>query len=328
METCGACRQQFPTLAEVFSHPCPAIQAQPAYGKVLEQREGHDIVANGFGGTTARTRMSEPGATDRQLGFIRRLRLERGLDPDAPIPGGSTKANASRLIDTLMNERPSGTPAAGPVQTPEAVTDESFRALVLEKFVDAKLEVADVTQPLRVYAHNWVRAWRPTGATTFQFLEEMQDAALRGMLSPGQAKGVLNCIRADVLRNRPLDPGQPGLDLSVLPKSGHGVLRVAIEDHAEGQLVFMQICQNRASGIVVLQEVGGNEPLYLGTQRPGHPYKGKRTVELEAVLADPEAAVRRYGRELSHCGHCGAQLTDETSRAFGMGPKCRTKWGV
>lgn len=45
---------------------------------------------------------------------------------------------------------------------------------------------------------------------------------------------------------------------------------------------------------------------------------------LEALLfVDAKAAVTRYGQELGHCGSCGRHLTDETSRAIGIGPECR-----
>lgn len=39
--------------------------------------------------------------------------------------------------------------------------------------------------------------------------------------------------------------------------------------------------------------------------------------------AGPEAAMRRFGREIGRCGRCGAWLTDETSRTAGLGPDCR-----
>lgn len=43
------------------------------------------------------------------------------------------------------------------------------------------------------------------------------------------------------------------------------------------------------------------------------------------IAADPRAASIRYGQELGECGRCGRTLTDETSRAAGIGPVCATK---
>lgn len=48
---------------------------------------------------------------------------------------------------------------------------------------------------------------------------------------------------------------------------------------------------------------------------------------LAKILADgPKAASIRYGQELGVCGVCGRTLTDETSRAEGIGPKCAQRF--
>lgn len=39
----------------------------------------------------------------------------------------------------------------------------------------------------------------------------------------------------------------------------------------------------------------------------------------------PEAACVRYGQEIGDCGRCGRTLTDEASRAAGIGPVCAGK---
>ena len=43
------------------------------------------------------------------------------------------------------------------------------------------------------------------------------------------------------------------------------------------------------------------------------------------VEAGPKDAGIRYGRELGVCGRCGRTLTDEASRAAGIGPVCASK---
>jgi Family of unknown function (DUF6011) len=60
-----------------------------------------------------------------------------------------------------------------------------------------------------------------------------------------------------------------------------------------------------------------------------HPIKDrdrKRAV-LAAIQADPAGASKLYGVELGSCGVCGRTLTDETSRAYGIGPVCRERTG-
>lgn len=46
---------------------------------------------------------------------------------------------------------------------------------------------------------------------------------------------------------------------------------------------------------------------------------------VRAIAADPEGAMRRYGRELGSCGMCGRTLTNDVSRELGIGPICRER---
>lgn len=46
---------------------------------------------------------------------------------------------------------------------------------------------------------------------------------------------------------------------------------------------------------------------------------------LSGIVADPHAAEELYGTELGQCYRCNRTLTDETSRALGIGPECRSK---
>jgi hypothetical protein len=46
---------------------------------------------------------------------------------------------------------------------------------------------------------------------------------------------------------------------------------------------------------------------------------------IDKIAADPEGASKRYGRELGQCGVCGRILTDEISRAEGIGPICAAR---
>lgn len=49
---------------------------------------------------------------------------------------------------------------------------------------------------------------------------------------------------------------------------------------------------------------------------------------LAKIAVDPQAAMLRYGQEIGECGHCGRTLTDETSRARGIGPVCAGHMGL
>ena len=55
-----------------------------------------------------------------------------------------------------------------------------------------------------------------------------------------------------------------------------------------------------------------------------YPVKNReaRNLALSLIAADPKEALTRYGREIGVCGVCGRTLTDEVSRAAGIGPVC------
>lgn len=60
-----------------------------------------------------------------------------------------------------------------------------------------------------------------------------------------------------------------------------------------------------------------------------YPVKGARKSEvLGRIAVDPQAAMVRYGQELGSCGRCGRTLTDEVSRATGIGPECAAILGI
>jgi hypothetical protein len=99
-------------------------------------------------------------------------------------------------------------------------------------------------------------------------------------------------------------------------------------------------------GYYALREEDGNVHFYRLAHQdsPGSTYHGWPTIEaqasddlhliknrdrkiaiINAVNADPQAARLLYADELGHCYVCGRTLTDETSRALGIGPICRGK---
>lgn len=170
---------------------------------------------------------------------------------------------------------------------------------------------------------------------TFDFLLDLRgrlEADPWYELSERQVAAVLRC------RDRELSPSQTrpargsGVDLSPLP-SGRRYYAV---DNASGGITFFEIARiadddpdERWRGwTFVDQVIGGGGSQKLGRQRPGETYDGQWPSLLAAVVADPHAAMERFGRELGRCGVCGKTLTDETSRAFGIGPVCREGWGA
>jgi hypothetical protein len=52
-----------------------------------------------------------------------------------------------------------------------------------------------------------------------------------------------------------------------------------------------------------------------------------KVLERLAVTEDIPGALAAYGREIGRCGRCHRHLTDEDSRAAGLGPDCASKMG-
>lgn len=88
----------------------------------------------------------------------------------------------------------------------------------------------------------------------------------------------------------------------------------------DGTLRFYKVdrpSEGRWAGRTFVRQIAGpNE----------YPVRGAAATEvLGTVAKDPEAAAQRYGQEIGKCGRCGRRLTNDESRAFGIGPECREK---
>jgi hypothetical protein len=102
--------------------------------------------------------------------------------------------------------------------------------------------------------------------------------------------------------------------------------RYAVE--VGGKLRFFKVdtpTEGKWAGRLFLNEVvGGNT-----SDGRGWPVKGAQRTEILGLLAEaPDFARSRYGREIGRCGFCHILLTDDLSRAVGIGPDCAEKHGI
>lgn len=92
--------------------------------------------------------------------------------------------------------------------------------------------------------------------------------------------------------------------------------RYAVEE--DGVLKFFKVKNGNRAGMV-----------FLDVQASDDWHAIRSTSRIRIILAliaqDPQAAMIRYGHELGECGRCGRTLTDEASRAAGIGPVCASK---
>lgn len=63
----------------------------------------------------------------------------------------------------------------------------------------------------------------------------------------------------------------------------------------------------------------------VGEQKPGDVYRGALEEELQMVMSAPEAFAKLFGKMSGHCCMCRKTLTDDVSRAIGMGLECEKK---
>ena len=91
-------------------------------------------------------------------------------------------------------------------------------------------------------------------------------------------------------------------------------LYVAWESSGHNDLAFWQVTEAR-----VAQVIGGHGRREVAGYEQAH-----AILDRLAEMSDEDiaAATALYGQELGHCGICGRELTDEDSRARGIGPKC------
>lgn len=79
------------------------------------------------------------------------------------------------------------------------------------------------------------------------------------------------------------------------------------------------------AGTIEVKEWSSDAKELVGEQRPGETYRGKHEVQLRAVIAAPKPWSLLFGQQIGRCGICGKTLTDEVSRAIGLGPECEKK---
>ena len=197
------------------------------------------------------------------------------------------------------------------LDSPETIDQESaitFAKIVIREALDPELKFVD--EDVTVHLHRVGLTYLANYAGSFDYLRDLQTRN-PDRLSIGQIRGVLNCIRAEVLRE-----GQSKLSDESLPVSS-GRYAIYIGD----KLRFFHVnspAEGKWAGYIFIKEfVGGGEEFSIRNREA-------RNQILGAIANDPDA-LARYGQELGICGICGRELTDEVSRATGIGPVCRNK---
>lgn len=216
------------------------------------------------------------------------------------------------ICDRCCDEAPDlFEPKAEPTVAP---TDAEVRAFVLSVLGDRKAAVEDITPALNAWAADWLGRYEGD----FDYLLDLQRRYKRfGSLFDSQAKGILNCYRARVIREergdaRRSSPDGPHL---VVPDPPEGI------HYVDGTVYKVQRAVTTTGRPYAKRLVAdGANPTWL--------YEGRTPfAKLSADTLMTRENAEEYGRLYGVCAICGRLLTDEVSIARGIGPVCLRKQG-
>lgn len=289
------------------------------------ERLGIRPTADGRGATTNKgIARPKDAASDKQMAFVESLMAERGLGDENPADyffnsgndlkhrdGTLTKKEASYVIDRLMSIPV--TTVVGDTADDDKTIEQLMAESNLSEIVDecfgrpnTKFTPDEVTDHHRLFATGWALDY--TG--DFSFMVDMKAAAAkRGLLSAGQAKGVLNCFLAAIRRGEVDSPtGEEA------PKKGPREPGFYIEDET-GLMFRFQFNRNKTGSYAKVWNKDGATWEYEGNTDRAH----------RARPATYEEA-KQFGKITGVCGCCARKLTKGISIEAGIGPVCSEKY--
>ncbi|WAB09218.1 hypothetical protein SEA_LITTLEMUNCHKIN_42 [Gordonia phage LittleMunchkin] len=114
----------------------------------------------------------------------------------------------------------------------------------------------------------------------------------------------------------------PAPQVAVADEVPAGRYAVATEDGAVNGLAFYKVdrpTEGKWAGRVFVKLMRSDEEVRLS-------WTATQAVLAKIAEAGAEEASKAYGREIGECGVCGRTLTNDDSRAAGIGPKCAEKF--
>lgn len=204
---------------------------------------------------------------------------------------------------------------------------------IAEEFSDKKFTDADIYDSI----DDAIRYMRENIEfnSANDFIQAMWKAYGRyGSLTNAQIRGLLNCIRAEVLAadkqaQQTIDQmtsGKEPLDLRSVLSGSYAV------PHGDNETAFYVIDnikdeKSKWNGWVFVNILSSDTKLKVGSQRPNQNYQGQHESLLREIKNDPYKAATLFGHLIGRCGICGRTLTDPESIERGIGPICAEKVG-
>jgi hypothetical protein len=348
-EECGACHETFPTLAEVFSHRCPAIDelrgrrpvedVKVTRGDSIDPPERHEA--------SRQARHPRHDRSNQYPGDCVRCGQRVGANKGLLVKDFAASARGAAWgVEHHYGQCPE-TPAPAPAADPEVPAgppltpgqEQLLRDLIAEREVGRTMVADDVVNVLNTLPDPKAGA----GAV----IDALKTSPRR---SAAPAPAAASSHRPNRYAGKCTECGSwVEAEQGWLTKDAAG--RWAAR-HIEGQcpepedtpVTVTVTAEQVPSGRYAITSGGDNDLAFYKVDWPTDgPYAGQVFVKLvvgghadtrvprklvagvlERIAAvGPAEAMSRYGRELGYCGRCGRHLTDEESRAYGLGPKCR-----
>lgn len=233
--------------------------------------------------------MSQATATPKQIDFIMSLIAERAERNNVP--------DAQAVRDALVQQRLTKTGASAMIDTLLAQPKDAPKVDPAAAPVDAAPEVRS-----NRYAGKCGNCGKqvPVGAGRIERVNGRWVTFHLDGVCPSDLQSKLNAAAAD------LPTGY-----YAIPFIGEG---------ARTDLTFLGLRRKNDGDVFIVHVVGGHGE----TDDMSFEWSMKAIRALKTT--DLKAARMLYGRELGHCGECGRTLTNQESRAMGIGPECATKY--
>lgn len=165
---------------------------------------------------------------------------------------------------------------------------------------------------ISVYDAELALAWREDMRTSYR----REDFSMRAAsIAISHLEATVEEMRKGAEASIVLNVDPCAVDAGVLVPKGY--YAVATEKGATNALAFYRVTVSEDERVRwVAHQVSGTFQSLPKAQAESVLWK---------IVEDPREAKLAYGRELGFCGECGRPLTNDESRAYGMGPICRSK---
>lgn len=233
----------------------------------------------------------------RTTGLNRREAFDRALRRAWPVKSGARRKDVGSVIFLGLDG-----------ESREVASPADVQAhWMANRLNDPQTPASDEPSPERIAAV--VTALREQNANEFR----------DSLLSQFDRKGRLSLKQVEAVERGIAKRRENAKADGPIPEVPAG--RYAVENE-QGALAFYVVdrpTEGRWAGYTFVRVMASDEE-HRVSLRAAKPILAK-------IQADPKAASARYGHELGRCGVCNRTLTDEASRAAGIGPVCADKAG-